>query len=83
MRKVLTTVFLFSAMTLAGCGSTTYYRVTDPTNGKEYYTTEVDKNDSGSVSLKDDATGSHVTLQNSSIAKVTKEEYDTHRGDKK
>jgi hypothetical protein len=65
---LLILVFVF----LAGCE---YYRVTDPSTGKIYYTKEVKKRGSGAVELKDEKTGNEVTLQNSEIQKIEKEAF--------
>jgi hypothetical protein len=65
------------AITVVGC--TTYYRVTDPTTGRSYYTTRLDEQRSGSVQLKDARTGYMVTVQNSEVKKISKEEYDQGR----
>jgi len=62
---------------LLATGCTTYYKVTDPTTGKIYYTTELDHKNSGAATLKDARTGNKVSLQNSEIDKVSKEEYET------
>ena len=60
-------------------GCTTYYKVTDPTTGKEYYTTELQRQNSGAATLKDARTGNTVNLQNSEIAKVSKHQYESGR----
>ena len=61
---------------VCGCGPT-YYRVTDPTTGRAYYPTEMEKQKSGSVRLRDAGTGNMVTLQNSEVQKVNKEAFET------
>jgi hypothetical protein len=61
-----------------GCGPT-YYKVTDPTTGKQYYTTDLKKHGHGAATLKDARTGAEVSLQNTEIHPVTKEEYDVAR----
>src|SRR4051812_20804920 len=66
------------AMGALGCG-TTYYRVTDPTTGRDFYTTVVEKQRGGSVRLRDAGTGRTVTLQNSEVHEVKKEEFDSGR----
>jgi hypothetical protein len=58
---------------VAGC--TQYYRVTDPSTGKVYYTTNVDRNH-GSATLKDARTGNKVTVQNSEVETIRKEEFE-------
>lgn len=68
-------------MIVAGC--TTYYRVTDPASGKEYYTTDVDeKGKSGAVKIKDDKSGSTVTLQSSEVKEISEDEYKAATGKK-
>jgi len=75
-KHVATGLVLFGLMTMvAGC--TNYYRVTDPASGKNYYTTEVkDAGKSGAVKIKDDRSGSMVTLQSSEVKEITSEEYE-------
>src|SRR5688500_11135829 len=60
-----------------GCSS--YYKVTDPTTGRVYYTDDLDKRDAGAVTLTDARTGQDVTIQNSEVAKISKEQYETSR----
>jgi hypothetical protein len=71
---------LAAALIVGGC--TSYYRVTDPASGNIYYTKDIDNQKGGAVTLKDAATGDKVTLQNSQISKVSKEEYETNRAGK-
>ena len=68
---------LGALLIIAGC--TNYYRVTDPTTGKTYYTTELKRSGSGTATLKDAHTGNTVTIQNSEVAQIKKEEYDAGR----
>jgi hypothetical protein len=71
---------IVASSVLAGlCGCTTYYRVTDPTTKRVYYTTELRKERGGAVELRDGRTGSTVTIQNSEVKQVPKEEYETGR----
>ena len=68
-------LFTLVATALAGCAS--YYRVTDPASGREYYTTQVEKSrDGGMVTFRDDKTKSDVTLQSSEIKEIAKSDYD-------
>jgi uncharacterized protein YceK len=60
---------------LGGC--TSYYKVTDPTTGKSYYTTEVKQRSNGSATLKDARTGSTVNVQNSEVQTIKKEEFES------
>jgi hypothetical protein len=67
------------ALSIAGCGSIYYYKITDPSTGNVYYSQKVEKQkQSGSVSFTDAKSGSMVTLQNSEIAEISKEEYKTN-----
>jgi hypothetical protein len=62
-------------MSTGGCSST-YYRVTDPSSGKMYYTTKVtDAGKAGAVKIKDGKTGSWVTLQSSEVHEISSDEY--------
>jgi len=58
---------------LAGCGS--YYRVNDPAGTREYYTTEIDKSKAGTITFKDEKSGSVVTLQSSEVKEISEEEF--------
>ena len=62
-------------MLFVACGGTNYYIVKDNSTGQTYYATEVKKLDSGAVQLKDAKTQTDVTLPNSSIKQVSKDEY--------
>ena len=84
MRKQLITKHLITAalmlggltILVAGCSSDHYYRVTHPTSGNEYYTTKVDDaGKGGAVKIKDDKTGSMVTLQSSDVKEISENEY--------
>jgi hypothetical protein len=81
MHRLCALALLTAAVFVGGC--TSYYRVTDPSTGNEYYTTNVKNRSGGAVTVKDAATGDEVTLQNSHVSKVTKEEYETNRAGKK
>jgi hypothetical protein len=72
--RLITLCGLCLAIAITGC--TSYYRVTDPTSGKSYYTTEVKETGrSGAVKVKDAKTGSMVTLQSSEVKEISEEEY--------
>jgi len=78
MRTSHITVLTICALALisAGCSSP-HYRVTDPASGKDYYTTKVqDAGKAGAVKIKDDRTGSTVTLQSSEVKEISSDEYD-------
>jgi hypothetical protein len=62
--------------TLAGiAGCTTYYRVSDPSGAKEYYTTNIDKTKAGGITFKDEKSGSVVTLQSSDVKEISEDEF--------
>ena len=58
---------------LTGCGST-YYLVKDPANSAQYYTTSIKKSGSA-VEFTDAKTLTNMTLQNSQVSEITKNQY--------
>jgi hypothetical protein len=62
---------------LAACGS--YYRVTDPASGREYYTSDIDRDDT-TVTFEDARTGEDVTLHSSEVGKVSEDDYKAATG---
>jgi mono/diheme cytochrome c family protein len=56
-----------------GCGA--YYKVRDPASGKVYFTEEIDGAKGGSAKVKDCRTGDPVTILNSEVKEISKEEY--------
>lgn len=70
--KIATALFLLVSLT--ACGGS-YYKVTDPATDKIYYTTEVKSEKGGAVKLMDANTGSKVTLQNSEVIEINKEDF--------
>src|SRR5687768_17977953 len=77
MRTYLITTVLFGGLTLLVVGCTDHYRVTDPMSGKSYYTTKVDNaGRGGAVKIKDEKSGSIVTLQSSEVKTISEEEYE-------
>ena len=74
-RYVISGVLMFGViMVIGGCSD--HYRVTDPTSGKVYYTQDIHEDRGGAVKLKDERTGSTVTLQNTEVAKISEDEYE-------
>ena len=57
---------------LSGC---TYYRVIDPATSNVYFTTDIDRSDSGAVVFTDSRTGDRVTVQNSEVTELNHDEY--------
>lgn len=62
------------AVSLLSVGCTKYYQVTDPTTGRQYYTTEIKTRDGATV-LVDKKTGKKVTIQNSEVMDITQSQY--------
>jgi hypothetical protein len=60
-------------------GCTTYYRVSDQATRKVYYTTDIDRTDSGGVVFEDAKTGHKVTLQSSNINEVSRMDFEAGR----
>ena len=75
MQKHLIMTLILGGLTMLVASCTNYYRVTDPTTGKAYYTTKVDTGKGGAVKIKDEKTGSMVTLQSSEVKEISKDEY--------
>lgn len=77
MKQIRLFIILFLSLLLVACGGG-YYKVTDPSTDKVYYTKEVKKEKGGAVKLMDSNTGSSVTLQNSEVMEINKEEYNAN-----
>jgi hypothetical protein len=73
MRYGWLVVGLCVSLLVVGCAS--YYKVTDPQSGKEYYTEKIDTLSGGAVKVMDARTGSIVTLQNSQVKEISEKEY--------
>ena len=74
MNQMKIAAALFLLVSLTACGGN-YYKVTDPATDKIYYTTEVKSEKGGAVKLMDANTGSKVTLQNSEVIEINKEDF--------
>jgi len=66
-------ILLCVSLFVVGCAS--YYKVTDPQSGKEYYSQEINSLSGGAVKLKDARSGSVLTLQNSQVKEISEKEY--------
>jgi uncharacterized protein YceK len=66
-------VSLCVGLLVGGCAS--YYKVTDPQTGKEYYSQKIDNVKGGAVKLKDARSGNTITIQNSEVKEISKDEY--------
>ena len=77
MRTHLLTGLVSCGLILVVAGCSSHYRVTDPSSGKTYYTTKIDNaGRAGAVKIKDEKTGSTVTLQSSEVKEISAEEYE-------
>jgi len=76
MDKNLLVILLFSGFLATSCAS--YYKVADPVTGNIYYTEEVKRQGSAAV-FKDARSGAQVTIQNSEISEVSKDEFEAGR----
>src|SRR3954470_14493022 len=75
MKAALNTLTVMTVIAMAaGCASTRYYKVTDATTGKPYYTQEIAKN-ANAIQFKDAKTGAATTLQNSQVLEIDKVAY--------
>ena len=64
-------------MLLFAAGCTTYYRVTDQSTRRAYFTTGIDRTDSGAVRFYDEKSRASVTLQSSEIVEISKEDFNS------
>jgi hypothetical protein len=78
LHKAAASVLILTLLPLAA-GCTSYYKVHDPTTGRDYYTTQLKEQKNGSTQLTDAKTGKKVTIQNTEVSKISQEEYDTAR----
>jgi phage pi2 protein 07 len=71
MKKVLWVALCLFILT--GCGG--YWQVVDPTTKEVYYTKKVKKERGGAVKFTDAKTGNQITLQNSEVMEVSKDQF--------
>ncbi|WP_269522478.1 hypothetical protein [Coraliomargarita parva] len=71
--RLVLTLAIAATGILSGC--TTYYAIEDPSTGNVYHTTSYDAKRSGSVVFEDRSSDRKVTLQNSEIQEISKEQY--------
>src|SRR5262245_38400386 len=67
---------LVCGLMLGVTGCSHYYRVTDPSSGKTYYTTDLHEERGGAIKIKDARTMSTVTLQSSEVREISEDEYE-------
>jgi hypothetical protein len=72
-RKLLMSLVVM--ISLGGC--TSYYKVTDPHTNRVYYTSELKQKGNGAAEFKDARTGSRVTITNSEVEQIKKQEFET------
>jgi len=78
LKKIAVSLLIGMSVFCSGCVSGPYYRVTDPTSGKIYYTDGMNFQQSGysgAVMLRDAITGDTVTIQNSEISRIPEGEF--------
>jgi hypothetical protein len=75
-RLVIASVMLSGVLATA-CA--TYYKVTEPQSGRVYYTQEVNHERGGGASFTDAGSGAQVTIQNSEVKEISKDEFDAGR----
>jgi len=75
MKRKLLTMAIIPCLLLcvAACGS--YYKVKDLNTDKVYYTKQIDQEKSGAVKFEDPRTESILTIQNSEVTEINKEEF--------
>ncbi|MGA2605558.1 MAG: hypothetical protein ABSG14_15175 [Verrucomicrobiia bacterium] len=61
-------------------GCTSYYAVTDPKTGKQYYTTEWQTARGGTTRFVDARSGAIVTIQESEIREINEKEFQQNTG---
>ena len=74
MKRIIKCALVSAVALLMGC--TNYYKVTDPSTNKTYYTTKLEQRQ-GATSLKDARTGNSVTIQNSELEQINKEQFES------
>lgn len=74
-KKLLTVAMMISILfCMTACGGR-YYKVKDLHTDKTYYTQNIEQGKSGAVTFEDPQTESVLTIQNSEITKINKEEF--------
>ncbi len=74
LRRFVIMIACVLALSIAGCGSIYHYKITDPSTGNTYYSQKIEKKGSA-IEFTDAKSGSMVTLQNSEVLEISKEEY--------
>jgi hypothetical protein len=75
--------FFAGALLVLACGAmrgSHYYVVRDLSGGEVYYTTQLEKSDSGYLKLTDAKTHQEVTIPNNTVQEITKDEFNAAVG---
>ncbi len=72
-RFVLYCLAFFFIFAVSGCAS--YYKVMDPASGKVYYTEDIHNRGNGVIQFKDEVSKTKVTLPQSEVMEITKDQY--------
>lgn len=72
-------VVIAVAVLVAGCAS--YYKVTDPSSGRTFYTEKIDRpKGQTTIMFKDAKTGAEITLPSSEVLEIPSDEYKAATG---
>ncbi len=72
-------VVIAGAVLVAGCAS--YYKVTDPSSGRTFYTEKIDRpKGQTTIMFKDAKTGAEITLPSSEVLEIPSNEYKAATG---
>jgi len=76
MRKKHIAMWTMFGLIIGMAGCTSYYKVTNPASGHDYYTTKVkERGAGGAIKFEDEKTKSTVTLQSSEVKEISEEEF--------
>ncbi len=76
MRKKHLAMWMVIGLIMGMAGCTTYYQVSDPATGRNYYTTKVKKHSgTGAATFEDARTKSTVTIPSSAVKEISEEEF--------
>lgn len=62
---------------LLASGCTSYYRITDQSTRRTYFTTDYDRTTSGAVQFYDNKSRADVTLQSSEIVEISRDDFNS------
>jgi len=74
-KKALVAAAMTGTLVMAGCGGGRY-RIQDPSNPEAtYYAKKIDRKRDGTIRFTDAKSGAEVTLDSSSVKRISKEEW--------